>query len=185
MTTQQTELQTPFLIWKHVPGYVNVQVNQYGQARDSGTHELLNFAIQNTYYSLWCKRVGDASKAYMYVHSLVLLAFKGERPTGYHTDHKDGDRLNNVLSNLHYVTRSENMRNRKDQVTVMYNGEDTVLIEALEDLFGKELMSTASGQKLFKRIAINYKRGKTFDDAIQFELKKNGWPTLVIGGDDV
>lgn len=175
----------PFLIWKHVPGYINIQVNQYGQARDSGTHELLNYALQNTYYSLWCKRVGDASKAYMYVHTLVCLAFKGERPAGYHTDHKDGDRLNNTVSNLHYVTRSQNMRNRKDQVMVVYNGNDTVLIEALEDLFGVEYISSVQGQRLFRRISVNYSRGKTFDDAVQFELKKNGWPTLTTGGTDV
>lgn len=180
MTDTNTQ---PFLIWKHVPGYVNIQVNQYGQTRDSGTHELLSYAIQNTYYALWCKRVGDDSKAYMYVHSLVLLAFKGERPTGYHTDHKDGDRLNNTLSNLRYVTRSENMRNRKDQITVMYNGGDTVLIEALEDLFGRDCIQAANGYKVFKRIAVGIRRGKSFDDAIQFELKKNGWPTN--GGDNV
>ena len=169
-----------FLIWKHVPGYVNIQVNQYGQVRDAGTHELKPFHLSNTYYRISCKRVGELKNDNSYVHALVMAAFKGERPEGYHIDHKDGDRLNNLISNLHYVSRSGNMRNRKDQIMVTYNGELTILIEALEDMFGKACVSTIQGhpaRKLFDRIKSNIRNGKTFDEAVQFEIKKRGWPT--------
>lgn len=44
------------------------------------------------------------------IHSLVLAAFIGPRQTGYKIDHLDGNRSNNTLHNLHYVTQSENMR---------------------------------------------------------------------------
>lgn len=170
---------TPFLIWKHVPGYVNIQANQYGQIRDSGTHELKTFYEQSGYFSLLVRPVGGEKKTHQYVHALVMLAFKGERPTGYHVDHKNGDKLDNTLSNLHYVTRSQNMRNRKDQITVMYNGEDTILIEALEDLFGKDCVSTTrydARSKLYNRIKENIRNGRTFEQAVQYEITKNGWP---------
>ncbi len=44
------------------------------------------------------------------VHSLVAAAFIGPRPCGYDINHKDGDKTNNQLENLEYVTRSSNMR---------------------------------------------------------------------------
>ncbi len=49
-----------------------------------------------------------------YVHELVALAFIGARPvaTGvaYEIDHVDSDKTNNHVSNLRYITRSENLQ---------------------------------------------------------------------------
>ncbi len=43
------------------------------------------------------------------VHSLVAIAFRGQRPKDKpEIDHKDGNKLNNRLSNLEYVTSREN-----------------------------------------------------------------------------
>lgn len=38
------------------------------------------------------------------VHSLVALAFIGDRPLGYEINHKNGVKTNNLASNLEYVT---------------------------------------------------------------------------------
>lgn len=46
-----------------------------------------------------------------YVHALVARLFIGEPPLNYEIDHRDGDRANNTLSNLHYVTHAENQSN--------------------------------------------------------------------------
>src|SRR5699024_7150413 len=43
-----------------------------------------------------------------YVHTLVLLAFVGERPAGMECLHKDGNPNNNRLDNLRWGTPSEN-----------------------------------------------------------------------------
>lgn len=49
------------------------------------------------------------NKAYnKYLHSLVALAFIGERPEGYHVCHINGDNQDNRLVNLRYDTASEN-----------------------------------------------------------------------------
>ena len=42
------------------------------------------------------------------IHHLVLEAFRGPRPEGTETNHKDGNKSNNHISNLEWVTRSEN-----------------------------------------------------------------------------
>jgi hypothetical protein len=41
-------------------------------------------------------------------HALVMLAFVGPRPRGYHINHRDGNKLNNALPNLEYVTPQQN-----------------------------------------------------------------------------
>lgn len=43
------------------------------------------------------------------VHSLVARAFIGPRPSGYQVNHKDGQKQNNCVANLEYVTPQDNM----------------------------------------------------------------------------
>lgn len=47
------------------------------------------------------------SKTYL-VHALVASAFIGKRPKGYDVNHKDGNKLNNYIDNLEYITSAEN-----------------------------------------------------------------------------
>jgi len=47
------------------------------------------------------------------VHHLVLLAFVGPKPDGMETLHRDGNKSNANLSNLHYGTREENIEDKK------------------------------------------------------------------------
>ena len=49
----------------------------------------------------------DGVRKDMRVHRLVVMAFIGE-PSKEMVNHKDGDKTNNVLSNLEWATRSEN-----------------------------------------------------------------------------
>lgn len=44
------------------------------------------------------------------VHALVAEAFIGPRPCGLDVNHIDGDKRNNRVENLEYVTRQENVR---------------------------------------------------------------------------
>ena len=51
----------------------------------------------------------DGRRSHVSVHSLVTAAFLGACPEGKERNHKDGDKRNNALSNLEYLTRSENL----------------------------------------------------------------------------
>jgi hypothetical protein len=44
------------------------------------------------------------------VHGMVARAFISKPPTGKHVNHKDGCKTNNRLTNLEYVTASENVQ---------------------------------------------------------------------------
>ena len=47
---------------------------------------------------------GPGTQCVKYVHDLVSSAFHGPKPDGHQVDHDDGDRANNVASNLKYRT---------------------------------------------------------------------------------
>jgi HNH endonuclease/NUMOD4 motif len=50
------------------------------------------------------------------VHRLVMIAFVGSRPTGLVVDHIDGNKTNNALSNLRYVTPKENVESSRQRL---------------------------------------------------------------------
>ena len=43
-----------------------------------------------------------------YRHKIIAYCFLGERPKGYQVNHKDGNKLNNDVSNLEYVSKKQN-----------------------------------------------------------------------------
>ncbi len=60
--------------------------------------------------TLYRANSGAPERKTAYVHRLVLEAFCGVDPERSEVNHKDGDRRNNNLNNLEWVTRAENIR---------------------------------------------------------------------------
>jgi hypothetical protein len=48
------------------------------------------------------------------IHVLVAATFLGPRAEGYQVNHKDGDKFNNSIENLEYVTAAENNQHAYD-----------------------------------------------------------------------
>lgn len=57
----------------------------------------------------------------MKVHRAVALAFLGPRPEGYQINHKSGDKHDNTVGNLEYLTCRQNIRH--GWRTGLYRGE--------------------------------------------------------------
>lgn len=109
-------------IWKDVPNHSNYEVSNEGRVRNKATGKALSSSgsIKGEGYAGVTlgtgvgtgngrKSNGLKMKSYK-VHRLVMLAFVGPCPEGCNVNHKDGDKRNNSLSNLEYVSYSENTR---------------------------------------------------------------------------
>ena len=67
------------------------------------------------------------------VHKIVITAFIGRRPDGKEVNHKDGDKTNNWLDNLEYVTPSENIRHAYRTGLASQRGEKNANSKLTED----------------------------------------------------
>lgn len=58
-------------------------------------------------------RAVDVRGKNVFIHTLVLTCFFGEKPPGLEGIHRDDDRENNSVDNLYWGTHSENMKDRE------------------------------------------------------------------------
>lgn len=105
--------------WKTLPSNAAYEVSDRGRVR-SRDQEVWGGPRVGFYTKLGkLLKPGIASNGYptvalgrgntRTVHSLVTETFLGECPAGHEVRHKDGNRKNPKLENLHYGTRGENI----------------------------------------------------------------------------
>lgn len=107
--------------WRDVSGYQGLyQVNGLGQVRslerevrykNGRTHihkasPLKPLKQHNGYFRVCLQKSGEPK--YYFVHRLIAREFLGDLPLGYQVNHKDGNKGNNNILNLEYVTPSQN-----------------------------------------------------------------------------
>lgn len=104
-------------LWKPIIGYEGIyEVSNMGNIRSIDRHRAdgafisgrkikTSLAMGYPYFNA-CKN-GRSSP--IYVHQCVAEAFIGLRPDGFQINHIDGDKRNNFVGNLEYVTPSQNM----------------------------------------------------------------------------
>lgn len=104
--------------WKTIKDYPYYDVSNYGRIRSwriwHGTTlpRYLKPGIVTGGY-LAVALTGNKKIKHLLVHSLVLTAFKGNRPDGMDCCHNDGNPRNNRLDNLRWDTRKSNFNDRK------------------------------------------------------------------------
>lgn len=102
-------------IWRPIPGQSGYEVSDLGRVlthkpcRNLPTPRLMKVRLDSHGYPIVGLTTGRTTRKFK-VHSLVLLAFVGPRPSGADARHLDGSRDNNRLSNLSWGSRSDNLR---------------------------------------------------------------------------
>ena len=87
-------------------------------------HHLRQEQVRGGYYRV--SPVLNGKQVHRMVHLLVAECWLGQKPEGLECDHIDRDRNNNHYTNLRYVTRAENHRNRVfSEEGKRHNGEVT------------------------------------------------------------
>lgn len=94
--------------WKSVVGYEQFyEVSSYGRIKTlRGNRIMKPNLLRSGYYQIGLRDAKRKTKMHM-VHRLVLGAFVGL--SDLDCDHIDGNRINNNLENLEYVTPRENL----------------------------------------------------------------------------
>jgi hypothetical protein len=99
-------------MWKQIEGYPNYEVSDEGQVRNVKTNQLLKNCL-DTHGRYRVKLSDENYKRKDYsIHRLVATAFISNIEGKPEVDHIDRNQLNNNVSNLRWVTRSENEYNK-------------------------------------------------------------------------
>ena len=124
-------------VWKDVPGWEGYyEVSNFGRARNARTKKFKPHDINNYGYArLQC--YNGKHRAKPFIHKLVALLFVEGFVKDFVVNHKDGDKLNNVFTNLEWVSKSDNDihayavlgrdRKRKDTPVKLVTSDNTVL----------------------------------------------------------
>lgn len=94
-------------LWKDIDRFTNYQVSDQGRVRNKITNQVLKPGRGGVGY-LTVALYKDKKSYSKNVHQLVSDAFIGKGTKGMTVNHKDGNKLNNNLSNLELVTRRAN-----------------------------------------------------------------------------
>lgn len=133
-------------IWKVVEGYKKYSVSNLGNMRYG--ERLLRKRLNLRYgkhgrFTISMYRPLKGVKTFK-IAFLVAQAFIGKRPDGLQINHIDGDRTNDRVSNLEYVTCKENIRHAI-RLGLRPNGENMPFAKLKEEDV-RHILNTYSGK---------------------------------------
>lgn len=113
-------------IWKPIKGFAGYQVSNLGRVRTynkvtytahHGARHWRNRILAQKLRKDNCLQVNlwhNGKPITYYVHRLVAEAFLGEASSDMTVNHKDGNRQNNHVDNLEWLSRADNIRHGFD-----------------------------------------------------------------------
>lgn len=104
-------------VWKNYKD-THYQVSNIGRVKNTKTNRILKGTLEDCgYYSVKITLPGDRDRRF-FIHRLVFDTFIG---TFYEViNHKDGNKLNNHLSNLEGITQKENMQKAANETNAWH-----------------------------------------------------------------
>lgn len=106
--------------WKLIRGFNDYWISNDGEVfsfRQSDKGRYLKASPKNAEGHLGVKLCKDGSCKTFFIHTLVITHFVGPRPNGLMCGHKDNDKTNNCVSNLHWITYKSNTEESINQGT--------------------------------------------------------------------
>lgn len=99
--------------WKTIQGFSNYEISTEGQVRNKNTQYILKGRpSKNGYLQVSLKEDETQKFKNQYIHRLVAQQFLINEENKREVNHKDGNKTNNNLDNLEWVTSSENQKHR-------------------------------------------------------------------------
>lgn len=121
--------------WRDIRGYEGMyQISNFGNFRSisrmikagHGSRPIVGKRLipsRNVAGYHYANLFKDGKQLRIGIHQLVMREFVGDVPSGMEVNHKDGDKSNNRLTNLEYLTHVENMLHKANVLGKHERGE--------------------------------------------------------------
>lgn len=99
--------------WITIQEASNYEVSTYGNVRNKITQKLLKGRLTKNGYLQVSLKIDETNKfSNRYIHRLVAIYWIDNLENKREVNHKDGNKENNNINNLEWVTSSENQKHR-------------------------------------------------------------------------
>lgn len=125
-------------VWKKVKDYTNYEISNTGKIRNIKLNKELKLSSNTGYFYIYLSENNKRKKGY--IHRLVANAFLEKTNNKLVVNHKDGNKGNNNVENLEWITQGENVQHAFDN-NLLVHFKLGVKQYTTEDEFVKEYPS--------------------------------------------
>ena len=156
---------------KEIKGFENYLISEDGDVYRKGKNKPLNKWIDNTgYYQVILYKNGK--RHYKRVHRLIAEAYLPNPENLPQVNHKDGIKTNTYLSNLEWMTNSENTKHGYDN-NLYHTKHRSCGVDVYEKGTTKLLFHFESIRKLSETLGLNR---KSVSNILNGSKKTNNYP---------
>jgi len=156
-------VETEEEIWKLIPGYTKYEASSFGRFRSlhffdrpsssgpknfrNGEKVIMKQTMATKYLSvMFCE---EGVRKRLISHRLIALTFIENPHNKGYVHHKDSNRLNNHISNLEWVTQSENIKHAYDQNRMNTKRSKKVINTETGKIFNSAILANQSLENPF------------------------------------
>jgi hypothetical protein len=111
--------------WRVINDFPNYSVSNFGNVMNTKTNKKMKLCNKSGYYHIGL--TNNIRRNTFKVHRLVAMSFIENSENKPEVNHKDKNKLNNNVSNLEWVTRTENNKHRCEGVKITCNKNKPIL----------------------------------------------------------
>ena len=141
-------------VWAFHPQLENIVVSNTGKVKNYLTGKILKQRKNAGKYNVCSIRINKKTKSFI-VSRLVAQTFLDYCGNEFEVNHVDGDKDNNHLSNLNWLTRNENLQHAKD-IGIFKRKCGSSYIKYSKELI-KELIEFKNLGDTYKELSASYK----------------------------